>query len=153
MTKTDRGRRVDEAAAPGDAPSGPAVDRRAILRAGTVGGLGLPLLGACGSASSAGSTGSSRATLATSAVPVGGGKILTEQKVVVTQPAKGEFKAFTAVCTHQGCVVDTVQDGQIICPCHRSHFSIEDGSPTSGPARTALAEKHVSVKSGRISVT
>jgi nitrite reductase/ring-hydroxylating ferredoxin subunit len=42
-------------------------------------------------------------------VPEGGGVVFRDQKVVVTQPEPGEFKAFTAVCTHQGCLVDSVE--------------------------------------------
>jgi Rieske Fe-S protein len=45
----------------------------------------------------------------TSEVPEGGGTVFREQKVVVTQPEAGDFKAFTAVCTHQGCLVDRVE--------------------------------------------
>lgn len=61
-------------------------------------------------------------------VPVGGGFISGEHQVVVTQPEEGEFRAFSAVCTHQGCVVSTVSDGTINCDCHGAKFSIADGS-------------------------
>ena len=62
--------------------------------------------------------------------------MLTDDKLVVTQPTEGEFKGFTAVCTHQGCTVGRVEDGEIRCPCHGSRFSAEDGSVVGGPART-----------------
>lgn len=65
---------------------------------------------------------------ATSDVEVGGGIILADQGVVVTQPSSGEFKGFSATCTHQGCTVSSISDGTINCPCHGSRFSIEDGS-------------------------
>jgi Rieske Fe-S protein len=71
-------------------------------------------------------------------VPEGGGVILKD-KYVVTQPAPGEFKAFTAICTHAGCPVKKVEEQQIKCPCHGSRFSITDGSPVGGPAKTPLA--------------
>lgn len=78
-------------------------------------------------------------------VPVGGGVVLEEQKVVVTQPAEGEFMAFTAVCTHQGCLVGSVKDNTINCPCHGSQFSAEDGSVVTGPATAPLEAVGVAV--------
>ena len=43
-----------------------------------------------------------------SEIPEGGGAIFPDQEIVVTQPEPGEFKAFTAVCTHQKCLVTSV---------------------------------------------
>ncbi|MFI6036419.1 Rieske (2Fe-2S) protein [Streptomyces sp. NPDC051315] len=82
----------------------------------------------------------------TADIPVGGGKIFKDEKVVVTQPTKGDFKAFSAVCTHQGCTVAGVADGTINCPCHRSSFRIADGSVTGGPATRPLPEEQVTVE-------
>lgn len=83
-------------------------------------------------------------------VPVGGGVVVKDDKIVVTQPTKGEFKGFTAVCTHAGCVVAKVADGTINCPCHGSKFSINDGSVVAGPAKQPLAEVSVSVEGGQV---
>jgi Rieske Fe-S protein len=83
-------------------------------------------------------------------VPVGGGVVLADQKVVLTQPAKGEVKAFTAVCTHQGCTVGDVSNGTINCPCHKSKFSAADGSVKQGPATKPLAEIKVQVEGDEI---
>ena len=66
-------------------------------------------------------------------------------KVVLTQPTEGDFKAFSAVCTHQGCIVESSSDGEIPCPCHGSRFSLDDGSPQSGPASSALAPVEITV--------
>ena len=78
------------------------------------------------------------ALVATSAVPDGGGTIILGKNVVVTQPQPGSFKAFTAICTHQGCIVSSVSNGTINCPCHGSKYSIEDGSVVHGPATRPL---------------
>jgi Rieske Fe-S protein len=85
----------------------------------------------------------------TSEVPVGGGVILAEQKVVITQPTEGEFKAFTAVCTHQSCIVAEVQE-TINCDCHQSKYSIEDGSVQGGPAPAPLEEVAIAVDGDKI---
>lgn len=153
--------------------------RRAVF-GGVLGlGVALPVLAACGSgdeeASSGGSpseaessaggsgdagasadsdsSGAADALTTTGDVPVGGGAIFEEQKVVVTQPTEGDFKAFSATCTHQGCLVTEVTDGGIDCACHGSIFSIEDGSVVEGPAEEALAEMTVTVDGDNISVS
>jgi Rieske Fe-S protein len=82
----------------------------------------------------------------TSAVPVGGGKILAAQKIVITQPQSGEFRGFSAVCTHQGCIVGTVSGGTINCPCHGSRFSIANGSVVNGPAASPLPAVGIKVQ-------
>jgi len=89
----------------------------------------------------------------TADIPVGGGKIFQEQEVVITQPAEGEFRCFSAVCTHQGCVVNAVKDGTINCDCHGSKFAVADGSVTAGPAPTALPDVAIKVDGDQISLT
>ncbi|MCX4760458.1 Rieske (2Fe-2S) protein [Streptomyces sp. NBC_01275] len=85
-------------------------------------------------------------------IPEGGGKIFESEKVVVTQPTAGEYKAFSAVCTHMGCAVKSIADGVINCPCHNSNFSITDGSVKSGPATTALPEVKITVSGDSITL-
>ncbi|MGH3765998.1 MAG: Rieske (2Fe-2S) protein [Pseudonocardiaceae bacterium] len=87
---------------------------------------------------------------ATSAIPVGGGMVFADKEVVVTQPAAGEFKAFSATCTHQGCTVNKVAGGTIDCPCHGSKFAIADGSVAHGPAQRPLAARQVTVSGGEL---
>lgn len=99
--------------------------------------------GDSGSSSVAASAGTELAK--TSEIPVGGGKIFKDEKVVVTQPKKGEFKAFSDICTHQGCQVSSVSDGTINCPCHGSKFNITDGSVANPPANQPLPEKQIKV--------
>src|SRR5207247_1242383 len=83
-------------------------------------------------AASGASSGTTQALTAVAQVPVGGG-VVTDQGVVVTQPTAGKFLGFTAVCTHQGCIVSAIRDGLIRCPCHGSAFKIGDGSVAQGP--------------------
>jgi nitrite reductase/ring-hydroxylating ferredoxin subunit len=118
----------------------PAVSRRRALGGAAVGGLALPLLAACGGGSSGGtaqgpssSGGDPDVLVAAADVPVGGGVVLGDQNVVVTQPQKGTFEGFSATCTHQGCILASVNGGTINCGCHGSRFSITDGSNVAGP--------------------
>ncbi|HSE07427.1 MAG TPA: Rieske (2Fe-2S) protein [Nocardioidaceae bacterium] len=142
------------------------MSRRIMLRGAAVTGVAAPLLAACatdeepggsagGSETGSGADGSSGggATLETSDVPLEGGIILADEMVVVTQPSKGAFKAFSAVCTHRGCPVQTVSEGTINCSCHGSKFSIEDGSVLEGPATSALEGMSVSVEGDSVRVS
>lgn len=100
--------------------------------------------------SSPGSSGSAGGVAAgalsgTSDIPVGGGKIFDTQLVVVTQPSAGQFKAFSAVCTHMGCTVSQIANGRIDCPCHGSEYSITDGAVLAGPAPKPLPAKQIKV--------
>jgi Rieske Fe-S protein len=76
--------------------------------------------------------------------------VLDSENVVVTQPSEGEFKAFTATCTHQQCTVASVKDGTISCPCHGSQYSAEDGSVQQGPASSPLKSIAVAVEGDQI---
>ena len=140
--------------------------RRALAGAATV-GLGLPVLAACsGGNNTAVDAGSSSglptghtpsdapsgALTTTDKVPVGSGAIFPDQQVVVTQPTAGEFKCFSAVCTHQGCIVSSVQAGGIRCECHGSAFSIVDGSVVNPPATRPLPEKQITVAGKQINL-
>ncbi|MEU6758469.1 Rieske (2Fe-2S) protein [Streptomyces sp. NPDC046685] len=151
--------------------SDPQTARRTVLAAGAA-ALAGGTLAACGGdgggdgGNTSGAQSSTAATLSTSAptsapaetgaaggkaiaksadVPMGGGKILKDEKLVVTQPTAGSFRCFTAVCTHQGCLVNKVENGTIDCPCHGSKFEVADGAVAKGPATRPLAEKKISV--------
>lgn len=86
----------------------------------------------------------------TDEIPVGGGKIFKDEEVVVTQPEQGRFKAFSAICTHQRCLVTTVSDGTINCPCHGSKFRIADGAVAHGPATRALPAEQITVEGNSV---
>ena len=91
--------------------------------------------------------------MATSKVPVGGGVILQDADYVITQPSKGKYKAFSKICTHQGCPVAAIRNGVIHCNCHSSEYSIKDGSVTNPPAPKSLAESKTTVFEGKVYVT
>ncbi|MGW1319028.1 Rieske (2Fe-2S) protein [Streptomyces sp. NPDC002426] len=125
--------------------------RRTVLSAGAA-----ALVTGCGSSGGGGggessppASGGAELTR-TSEIPVGGGTIFEDRKVVVTQPAAGEFKAFSAVCTHAGCIVSSVADGTIDCACHGSRFSVQDGAVEQGPATRPLPAERITVEGGNI---
>ncbi|GAA0624226.1 Rieske (2Fe-2S) protein [Streptomyces crystallinus] len=86
----------------------------------------------------------------TSEIPLGGGKVFAAKKVVVTQPAAGTFKAFSAICTHQGCTVKDVANGTINCPCHGSKYQVADAKVVAGPAPRPLPAERITVENGSI---
>lgn len=155
-----------------DATSVPREDAsRRFVVGGLLGlGLGTPLLVACGSddsdsgsgdgsggsaqdEGSGGSGGSSGGIAKTSEVPVGGAKLFTEEKVVVSQPTAGEFKAFSTVCTHRQCAINKLDGDEIECQCHGSRFRVDDGSVAEGPASDPLEEFEVTVQGEDIVVS
>jgi len=87
---------------------------------------------------------------AASEIPVGGGKIYTAAKVVVTQPTRGQYRAFSAVCTHVGCIMSEVANGTIDCPCHGSEFKITTGAVVTGPAPAPLPKKQIKIVDGKV---
>jgi nitrite reductase/ring-hydroxylating ferredoxin subunit len=105
-----------------------------------------PAASAASAGSGSGAAAAPAALASTSDVPVGGGKILTDKKIVLTQPKSGEFHGFSAVCTHAGCTVGSVSGGTIDCPCHGSRFSITDGAVVNGPATSPLPPVSVKVQ-------
>jgi nitrite reductase/ring-hydroxylating ferredoxin subunit len=86
----------------------------------------------------------------TSDIPVGGGKIFKDEEIVVTQAEQGEFKGFSAICTHQRCTVARVSDGTINCVCHGSKFHVADGSVAQGPATRPLPAEQIRVEGNSI---
>lgn len=109
------------------------------LVGGVVGAGGTVALSGCAGAEEEAAEPS---TVAAAEVPVGSG-VVVDDRYVVVQPTEGEFHAYTAVCPHQGCLVQTVTEEEIICPCHSSRFSPTTGELLSGPADSGLAEAQV----------
>ena len=136
--------------------------RRQVLVAGGVIVAAGAVTAACGASGATDGAGAASPTdspaghvgagIPTADIPVGGGQILTDQKLVITQPTAGTFMAFSAVCTHRGCLVATISDAEIVCPCHGSRFSISDGAVTGGPAPAPLAPAPITVSGSTITV-
>ena len=87
--------------------------------------------------------------LAVSKLPPNGGVILSSPPVVITR-AGGAVHAFSAICTHQGCRVNRVAGGRIVCPCHGSAFDAATGRVVAGPAPRPLPRVRVSVRDGQV---
>lgn len=124
--------------------------RRDVLQGATVAGLGLAGIGTVAGCSSSGSAG---ATVPMADVPVGGGKIVADSSIVVTQPTEGVFKAFTSICPHQKCAVAKVESGSILCTCHGSAFDATTGAVTQGPATQGLDAKTVTVNGDSLTIS
>jgi nitrite reductase/ring-hydroxylating ferredoxin subunit len=106
---------------------------------------------ACGDDAPAASSGPAAVSAKRTDIPVGGGRIFPDGQAVVTQPAAGEYKAFSSICTHARCPVTEVTTS-INCPCHGSKFSLTDGSVLAGPAQSPLPSRPVTVQGDSISV-
>ena len=130
----------------------PAITRRGVLAGAAALGVAGALAG-CGddSTSTSPSTGGNgNTTVSAAKVPVGSAAIVGE--VVVSQPTAGSFKAFSAVCPHQGCWVSRVEGKQITCTCHGSVFSATDGSVLAGPSPRGLASRSVTVNGDSLTI-
>lgn len=133
----------------------PKLTRREVLGLSAIGAAGIAaVLTGCSAEETATSTMVSDSGLEVgpvSSVPVGGGANFTVQgtPMVVTQEKEGAFKAFSAVCTHQGCLVGC-RDKEIVCDCHASIFNPSTGAVISGPAPSGLPEIPIEVRDGII---
>jgi Rieske Fe-S protein len=137
-------------------PASGTTRRAVLLGAGAIGAAGV--LAACGSSNPAPTTNGGGAPaspqpIKVADIPAGGGAIFADQNIVVTQPVAGQFKAFSATCTHEQCIVARIQQGHIICPCHGSEYNIADGSVVNGPATRPLPPKIATVTGDTITVS
>ncbi|WP_353810116.1 ubiquinol-cytochrome c reductase iron-sulfur subunit [Agromyces sp. SYSU T00194] len=79
-------------------------------------------------------------------IPVGGAisASVDGNPVLLAQPTEGDVVAFSAICTHQQCVVG-VEQAAFVCPCHGSRFDTATGDVVNGPALEPLPAVAVSV--------
>ncbi len=143
----------------GDAAGGCCASRRQVLRG--AGALALvpgaaAVLAACGDGGSSASAPTVAAdgtvTVPAGDTAVGGATYYADAKVVVTQPAEGDYRAFDATCPHQGCATSAVDDGVLVCPCHGSQFDAATGDVVRGPAETGLTAMTVTLDGGDLQI-
>ncbi|GAA3605209.1 hypothetical protein GCM10022419_107520 [Nonomuraea rosea] len=126
--------------------------RREILGVAGVAACGLALAGCGTGGAKAQQSIKGKVIAKTADVPVGGGKLIEDLQLVVTQPAEGVYKAFSSVCTHKGCAVSTPKENIIKCACHGSEFAADSGKATKGPATAPLASFQIKVEGDGIVV-
>ncbi|MEU4727791.1 Rieske (2Fe-2S) protein [Streptomyces sp. NPDC023588] len=132
--------------------------RRTVLKgaAALAGAAGAGVtLAACSTAATSGGNTPATPTApvelgAAAEVPVGGAKLYRERKLIVSCPAEGRYTAFSAQCTHAGCVLDKIVEGEGNCPCHGSRFDVATGKAVKGPATDPLPAVPVKVENGKL---
>lgn len=73
----------------------------------------------------------------------------TKPGILIRTP-KGEYRAFTAICTHLGCTVQYRSDmAHIWCACHNGMYDLF-GRNISGPPPRPLKEYPVKIRNGKI---
>lgn len=88
----------------------------------------------------------------TADLPIGSGKVVAMgSKPVIVVNTTGGVKAYSAVCTHLGCIVDyDTTSNHIVCPCHDGHFNSASGGVISGPPPQPLPPVAVAVEKDQI---
>ncbi|MFD3436341.1 Rieske (2Fe-2S) protein [Streptomyces sp. NPDC058685] len=133
----------------------PSAARRTVLKGAALAGAAGLGVAACSTESKLGHAENPTPTApvdlgAADAVPVGGAKLYREQRLIVSCPAAGQYRAFSAQCTHAGCVLDKVEGTEGNCPCHGSRFDVTTGKALQGPATVPLPEVPVTAKDGKL---
>ncbi len=103
-----------------------------------------------GTSSEAGGGAGAAALSAVAAIPEGGGVVLPDKSLVLVRDTGDSVRAFSAVCTHEGCLVSEVSGGKILCPCHGSAFDVATGQVVQGPAEDPLPAVPVRVADGSV---
>ena len=123
----------------------------------TLGGVLTPIAGYLWPPSRASAGGSGRVQVGTTAdFPAGQGKVVpvNDKPVIVVNTAQGGIKAFSAICTHLGCIVEWDQGRQfLLCPCHDGRFNAVNGAIISGPQPAPLPELALTVEGDAVFVS
>jgi cytochrome b6-f complex iron-sulfur subunit len=85
--------------------------------------------------------------------PVGKGTVVSanDKPVIVVNTQTGGLKAYSAICTHLGCIVAWEEQRNLIhCPCHDGFFNPVTGAVISGPPPRALSAYELVVKEGKV---
>lgn len=103
--------------------------------------------------SAAGGAGGRLLVGTTADIGPGQGKVvaLGAKPIIVVNGPKG-IRAFSAVCTHLGCIVgyDATKSPDIVSPCHDGHFDAVNGRVISGPPPLPLKEYPIAIEKDQI---
>ena len=140
------------------------ISRERFIRLGSAIGVsvaGASMISACGGGSGSSGSASESATQGTS----GGGQAIARESELAPgsatkfkdsgKPAilvhldSGEFAAYSAICTHQRCIV-AYRGGQLACPCHGSIFDAANGEVINPPAPRPLTKIPIEVRNGEV---
>ncbi|MFD7896026.1 Rieske (2Fe-2S) protein [Streptomyces sp. NPDC059743] len=135
--------------------NGPFAQRRTVLKGVALAGVAGAGVAGCSTESKLGHAENPTPTAAVELgaaddIPVGGAKLFREQRLVVSCPARGEYKAFSAQCTHAGCLLEKLEGTVGDCPCHGSKFDVTTGEAIHGPATVPLPEVPVTAEGGKL---
>ncbi|WP_019873461.1 Rieske (2Fe-2S) protein [Sporichthya polymorpha] len=84
-------------------------------------------------------------------IPVNSGVLYEAEQYVIAQPKAGHFVGYDALCTHEGCPVDSFgTPGQMNCSCHGAKFNLATGKVEDGPAKKPLPKKPIVIENGKI---
>ncbi len=86
-------------------------------------------------------------------IPADGVLVLEDADVVLVRSEGDDVRAFSALCTHQGCTVQPGADAILDCPCHGSEFAADTGEVLVGPATQPLPAVDVVVRGGSVFTT
>ncbi|GAB4543118.1 MAG: Rieske (2Fe-2S) protein [Anaerolineae bacterium] len=123
----------------------------------TLGGVLTPIIGYLWPPKRASAGGSGRMQIGTVLdFPAGQGKVIpvNDKPVIVVNTTQGGLKAFSAICTHLGCIVEWDQPRQfILCPCHDGRFNAVNGAVISGPPPAPLPQLALTVEQDAVYVS